>query len=439
MVKFYFDNDTPFKVSPQYSEPKQHPKHKVIYFRTTNAFKSVKELLNHPLKSQNLNNIYEIDIDEPHYYIKSDNFGAHQITNLGKIPYREINYTQHLPHNHPLLIAKGINQDNIEISTSFVITTSNEARIYALIQRGKPEDLEKIIDAWHDRHSDIYDDFFIIKEIIKYHAEKYGNLFLQKATSEWALVQCFAKYGTSEQHEYLIKQGTNFDKQTLAKYGTFELKQKLLKEKSVLIKQQALVNVKENELDLSPLLKTEHPKILEAITIIANQEELYQLLHHVINLPNISKLTEITVQKLTERCIETYPDLLEKLVEKLNENGFNPKLLSVDNNVLRNKLIKQYKLTKQEIYKLITEGGYPYLKLFENDSDEDIQNYVREQLAKQSDDIQTIKDAEFAIPISSINRLSNQQLLSLLEEDIAPFKKETIQKALDNRSKAGQF
>lgn len=269
--------------------------------------------------------------------------------------------------------------------------------------------------------------------------KKYGNLSLQKAASDWAVLQCFAEYGTSEQHKYLIEKGTNFDKQTLAKYGTLELKQKLLKEKSVLIKQQALLNVKENELDLGPLLKTEHPKILESIALIANQEELHQLLHHVINLPDINKLTETTIQTLTERCIQSYPDLLEKLVTKFNENGFNPKLLSVDNNVLRNKLIKQYQLTKQEIYKLITEGGYPYQKLFENHSDEDIQNYTREQLAKQSDDIQTIKDAKFAIPISNINRLSNQQLLSLLEEDIAPFKKETIQKALDNRSKAGQF
>lgn len=166
MVKFYFDNNAPFKISPQYIQPDQHPEHKVIYFRTTGAFKSVKELLNHPLKSQNLSEIYEIDIDETHYSLKSDDFGAHEITNLGKIPYQEIDYTQHLPHNHPLLIAKGINQENFEISTS------NEARLYALIQRGKPQDLENIIDAWHNCHSNIYDDFFIMKEIIKYHAKK---------------------------------------------------------------------------------------------------------------------------------------------------------------------------------------------------------------------------------------------------------------------------
>lgn len=433
MVKFYFNNDLPFIVSPQYSKPNQHPEHKVICFQTTRAFKSVKELLNHPLKSQNISNIYEIDIDEPHYYLELDDFGAHEITNLGEIPYQEINYAQHLPYNHPLLIAKNINQENFEISTS------NEARIYALIQRGKPEDLEKIINNLHNCHPDICDNFFIMKEIIRYHAKKYGNLFLQKAKSDFALVQCFAQYGTSEQCEYLIEHGTNFDKQTLAKYGTFELKQKLLKEKSVLIKQKALLYVKENELDLSPLLKTKHPKILETVTLIANQDELYQLLHHVINLPDISKLTEITVKTLIERCIENYPDLLERLVEKINQNGFNSKLLSVDNNVFRNKLIEPYSLTKQEIYKLITEGGYPYLKLFENNSDEDIQNYIREQLNKQDEDIRGIKEYKFTIPVSSINRLSNQQLLLLLEEDIAPFKKEAIQKVLNNRQEAGQF
>lgn len=278
-----------------------------------------------------------------------------------------------------------------------------------------------------------------MKEIIKYHAEKYGNLFLQKATSDWSLLQCFAQYGTSEQQDYLIERSDNFGKQTLAKYGTFELKQKLLKEKSVLIKQEVLRNIKENQLDLSPLLKTKHPKILETITQITNRDELYQLLHHIINLADISKLTEFTVQKLTERCIETYPDLLESLVEKLNENGFNSKLLSVNDNVLRNKLIEQYPLTKQEIYKLITEGGYPYMKLFENHDDEDIRNYVNEQLLKQPQDIREIKKYKFNILISSINRLNNQQLLLLLDDDIAPFKKEAIQKVLNNRQEANQF
>lgn len=433
MTTYYFDNDAPFRVSPRYIQPDQHPQHKITYLRTTSAFESVEALLNHPLKIDKLSNIYQIDIEEPQYYVKASTHGGHIITNLGKIPYHEIDYTQHLPYDHPLLIAKGINQDNFEIQTS------NEARIYALIQRGKSEDLEKIIDAWHDQHSGIYDDFFIMKEIIKYHAEKYGNLFLQKTTSDYALLQCFAQYGTSEQHDYLIEQSDNFGKQTLAKYGTLELKQKLLKEKSVLIKQEALRNVKENQLDLSPLLKTKHPKILETITLIANQEKLYQLLHHIINLTDISKLTEFTVQKLTERCIKTYPDLLESLVAKLNENGFNSKLLSVNDNVLRNKLIEQYPLTKQEIYKLITEGGYPYMKLFENHDDEDIRNYVNEQLLKQPQDIREIKKYKFNILISSINRLSNQQLLLLLDDDIAPFKKEAIQKVLNNRQEANQF
>lgn len=433
MVTYYFDNDAPFRVSPQYIQPDQHPQHKITYLRTTHAFESVEELLKYPLNLEQLSNIYQIDIEEPQYYVQATNYGGHIITNNGKIPYQEIEYVKHLPQNHPLLIAKGINQENFEFSTS------NEARIYALIQRGKSEDLEKIIDAWHNHHSDIYDDFFIMKEIIKYHAKKYGNLFLQKATSDWALLQCFAQYGTSEQQDYLIEQSDNFGKQTLAKYGTFELKQKLLKEKSVLIKQEVLRNVKENQLDLSPLLKTKHPKILETITQITNRDELYQLLHHVINLPDISKLTEFTVQKLTERCIETYPDLLESLVEKLNENGFNSKLLSVNDNVLRNKLIEQYPLTKQEIYKLITEGGYPYMKLFENHDDEDIRNYVNEQLLKQPQDIREIKKYKFNILISSINRLSNQQLLLLLDDDIAPFKKEAIQKVLNNRQEANQF
>ena len=433
MVTYYFDNDVPFKVSPRYTQPDQHPQYKVTYLRTINAFESIEILLNNLIKLEKLSNIYQIDIEEPQYYVKANTYGGYIITNLGEIPYQEIDYAKHLPQNHPLLIAKGIDQNDYEICTS------NEPRLYALIQRGKPKDLEKIIDAWNNQHPEIYDNFFVMKEIIKYHAKKYGNLFIEKAANNYGLLQCFAQYGTSEQHDYLIEQSDNFDKQTLAKYGTLELKQKLLKEKSVLIKQQALLNVKENELDLSPLLKTKHPKILETITQITNRDELYQLLHHVINLSNISNLTEFTIQKLTERCIETYPDLLESLVAKLNENSFNPKLLSVNNNVLRNKLIEQYPLNRQEIYKLITEGGYPYMKLFENHDDEDIRNYVNEQLLKQPQDIRGIKKYKFSIPISSINRLSNQQLLSLLDDDIAPFKKEAIQKVLNNRREANQF
>lgn len=264
MVTYYFDNDAPFKISPQYIQPDQHPQYKVTYLRTTGAFESVEALLNHLIKIDKLSNIYQIDIEEPQYYAKANRYGGYIITNLGEIPYQEIDYAKHLPPNHPLLIAKGIDQNDYEICTS------NEPRLYALIQRGKPKDLEKIIDAWNNQHPDIYDNFFIMKEIIKYHAKKYGNLFIEKAASDYALLQCFAQYGTSEQQDYLIKQSDNFDKQTLAKYGTFELKQKLLKEKSVLIKQQALLNVKENELDLSPVLKTKHPKILETITLIAS-------------------------------------------------------------------------------------------------------------------------------------------------------------------------
>ena len=138
MVTYYFDNDAPFRVSPRYIQPDQHPQHKITYLRTTHAFESVEELLKYPLNLEQLSNIYQIDIEEPQYYVQATNYGGHIITNLGQIPYQEIDYAKHLPQNHPLLIAKGIDKSDYEIHTS------NETRLYALIQRGKPNLLEKI-------------------------------------------------------------------------------------------------------------------------------------------------------------------------------------------------------------------------------------------------------------------------------------------------------
>ena len=151
------------------------------------------------------------------------------------------------------------------------------------------------------------------------------------------------------------------------------------------------------------------------------------------------KQNETGTTMLVERCIETCPDLLDNLIDKINQLKFNSTLFRVDNNKFRNKLIdKNPNLSTKDKITLIRYGGYPYAQMFESEISKGITRCVEEFLYQQNEHIQSIKDYQFFICERTLNLLSNENLNKSLEEDIAPFKKEIIRNVLDKRQEAGQ-
>ena len=433
MVKFYFTSKKPFAEKPKETE------HLFQEFECPYeyAFTSIDELLTNKFETSfELHPIYEIDIQEPKFHVTRFHHKKYKVTNAGGDAYHEIDYHKSIPYDHLYAIAKGIIQEHFEIDIN------NKELLYAIICRGYQEDLEKIIKAWQKGEPGIYQNSHIATLFVTHHTDKYGNFFLSetKHLAHSNVLAAYGKYGTTEQQEHLLKNRSHSHILMLADSANAQLKQKLINEKSDLIKETVLSNSKRNELDLTTLLKTRNTSLLIKLIDKTNDDEFSQLLKNLLSRSFMAKLKEIGTTMLVERCIETCPDLLDDLVTKLNQTTFNSNLFQVDNNKFRNKLIDETQnlSTKDKII-LIRYGGYPYAKLFENEISKGVARCVKKCLYQQDEHIQTIKNNKIFICKRKLNFLSNENLNKLLEEDIAPFKKEAIRNVLDKRREAGQY
>lgn len=433
MVKFYFTSEKPFA---------EYPKENAHFFQEfacpyEYACTTIDDLLSKKFeKSFELHPIYEIDIQEPKFHVHPFYHNNYKITNAGGDTYREIDYQKLIPYDHLYAIAKNINQEH------FKIDINNKELLYALICRGHDEDLEKIIDAWQKGEPGIYQNSHIATLFVTHHANKYGNLFLSETKNIKLsnLLDAYANYGTTEQQEHLLKHSSHNHILMLTNCANKELKQKLLNEKSNLIKEKILSNSERNELDLTALLKTRNRGVLEELIDKTNNDEFRQLLINLLGRSFMSKLNETGTTMLIERCIETCPDLLNDLLDKINRVTLNSTLFQVDNNKFRNKLIEENpNLSTKDKIILIRYGGYPYAKLFETDISKGVERCVEECLYQQDKHIQSINDYQFSIFKKELNFLSNEKLNKLMHENIAPFKKEAIQNVLDKRQEAGQY
>ena len=433
MVKFYFTSEKPFAKQPKETEHLLQEYECPFEY----AFETINDLLTHKFRRfYQMTPIYEIDIQEPKFHVKPAFHNQYKITNIGGDLYHEIDYQKSIPHDHPYAIAKGINQAHLEIDIN------NKEILHALICRGYKEDLEKIITAWQKGEPGIYQNSYIATLFVTHHASKYGDMSLSETRHVGFsdLLDAYAKHGTPEQQEHLIKYREYSHILMLADYANTELKQKLLNEKSNAIKEKVLSNSKRNELELTTLLKTRKTSLLRKLIDKTNDNEFRQLLENLLSRSFMAKLSEIGTTMLIERCIETCPDLLDDLVAKLNQSKFNSNLFQVNNNKFRNKLIDENpNLSTKDKIILIHYGGYPYAQLFETEISKGVARCVEECLYRQDKHIQTIIDDKFSIYKTSLNALSNENLNKLLKEDIAPFKKEAIRNVLDKRREAGQY
>ena len=433
MVKFYFTSEKPFAKQPK------EIGHLFQDFACPYEYASatIDDLLTKKFeKSFELHPIYEIDIQEPTFHVHPFHHKNYKITNAGGDTYQEIDYHKLIPYNHLYAIAKGINQKHFEIDIK------NKELIYALICRGYKKDLEKIITAWQKGENDIHKDSQIATLFVTHHANKYGDFFLPETrhVGFTHLLDAYAKYGTPEQQDYLLKYRAHDHILMLTKYATTQLKQKLLNEKSTVIKEEILSNSERNELDLTSLLKSKNRNVLTKLIDKTSNEEFFQLLKNLLSRSFMPKLDDIAMSMLMERCIEIYPELVDNLVTKINQTKFKTTLFQVDNNKFRNKLINERPILSTKDKKtLIHFGGYPYAQMFESEISNDIKEYVEECLDKQDKHLRTIKDAKFSIYKTSLNALSNENLNKLIQENIAPFKKEAIQNVIDKRREAGQY
>ena len=433
MVKFYFTSEKPFA---------KYPKENAHFFQEfacpyEYACTTIDDLLSKKFeKSFELHPIYEINIQEPKFHVHPFYHNSYKITNAGDDAYREIDYQKLIPYNHLYAIAKGINREHFEININ------NKELIYALICRGYEEDLEKIFNAWQTGTPGIYRNSHIATLFVTHHADKYGDLFLSETQHLPLnnLLDAYAKYGTAEQQNHLVKNRSHNHILMLTNCPNKELKQKLLNEKTTLITEKVLSNSERNELNLTALLKTRNRRILIQLIDKTNDDEFRQLLKNLLGRSFMAKLSETGITMLVERCIETCPDLLEDLVTKINQVKFNSTLFQVNNNKFRNKLIDENpNLSTKDKIILIRYGGYPYAQMFGIDISKGVTRCVEECLYQQDEHIQTIKDDKFSICKRKLNFLSNENLNKLLQEEIAPFKKEAIQNVLDKRQVASQY
>ena len=248
------------------------------------------------------------------------------------------------------------------------------------------------------------------------------------------------KYGTTKQQDHLLRYHEHGHILMLADSANTELKQKLLNEKSNLIKEKVLFNSERNELNLTTLLKTRSTSLILNLIDKTNDDEFRQLLKNILGRSFMAKLSETGTKMLVERCMETCPDLLDNLVDKINQLKFNSTLFQVNNNKFRNKLIDENpNLSTKDKITLICYGGYPYAQMFESEISKGVKRCVEKCLYQQNEHIQSIKDYQFFICERTLNLLSNENLNESLEEDIAPFKKEAIRNVLDKRREAGQY
>ena len=433
MVKFYFTSEKPFAKQPKEIE------HLFQDFACPYEYASatIDDLLTKKFeKSFELHPIYEINIQEPTFHVHPFHHKNYKITNAGGDTYQEIDYRKLIPYNHLYAIAKGINQEDFEIDIN------NKELLYALICRGYEKDLEKIINYWQKGEPSIYQNSHIATLFVTHHADKYGDFFLSetKHLAHSNVLAAYGKYGTTEQQDYLLKYRSHSHILMLADSANTELKQKILNEKSDVIKEKVIFNSERNELNLTALLKTRKRSILQRLISKTNDDKFRQLLKNLLSRSFMAKLNETSTTMLVERCIETCPDLLDDLVTKINQAKFNSNLFQVDNNKFRNKLIDENpKLSTKDKIILIRYGGHPYAKLFETDISKGVARCVEECLYQQDDHIQTIKVEKLSICKRKLNFLNNENLNKLLEEDIAPFKKEAIRNVLDKRREAGQY
>lgn len=433
MVKFYFTSEKPFAKQPK------EIGHLFQDFTCPYEYASatIDDLLTKKFeKSFELHPIYEINIQEPTFHVHPFHHKNYKITNIGGDTYQEIDYHKLIPYNHLYAIAKGINQEDFEIDIN------NKELLYALICRGYEKDLEKIINYWQKGEVGIYQNSHIATLFVTHHANKYGDFFLSetKYLADSNLLAAYAKYGTTEQQDHLLRYREHGHILMLADCANTELKQKLLNEKSELIKEKVLFNTERNELNLTTLLKTRSTNLILNLIDKTNDDEFRQLLKNILGRSFMAKLNETSTKMLVERCMETCPDLLDNLVDKINQLKFNSSLFRVNNNKFRNKLIDENpNLSTKDKITLIRYGGYPYAQLFKTDISKGVIRCVEECLYQQNKHIQSIKDYQFFICERTLNLLSNENLNKSLEENIAPFKKEAIRKVLDKRREAGQY
>lgn len=402
MTTFYLPSEQALPISEFLDESK-----------TENLLPSINETLNYPL----LNNpfyVYQIDLIE--------NNSKYLIT-------REINYEKEIPQGHPFRIAKGLDTTHYEITEDMSIEL-----LKAIVIRGYDQDIQKIFEVFYkDKEIRSHNSVILFCLIAKLYPQQYINQLLD---IKIVPVHCtLAESQNPEVETQLIKHKNYNIRSLVAQYGTYNARLALMKDRSKYVQKSIALGCKsDEEIVINHLLKSKDGLIHRVIAPKLNVQQLEQLsqrfeenLDDEIN----RKILRYSANQFIKQILKKAPHLINRVLEW---NNLQIRLAIITNapNKIKNHFANQ-DLTPLEMEKLLKSGGYPYLKLYQNENYETIS-------ATYYDIIQTIENLKLEnLNQQNIKYATNNQLLEFSEKNNNPHINKEIERVIQDRKEAGQY
>lgn len=402
MTTFYLSSEQALTIGEYLNENK-----------TENLLPSINELLNQHFCGNPIH-VYQIDLIE---------------NNSKYLISREVNYKEEIPQRHPLLIAKGLDIEHYDINGNMPIEM-----LKAIVARGYNQDIRKIFEIFYKNKQILnHNAIVLFCQIAKLYPQQYINQLLDiKAV---VVHYTLAKSKNPEVEARLIKHPNYNIRALVGEHGTANARLNLIKDRSKYVQKSIALGCKEGEdTVLNHLLKSKDGLTHRVITPKLSVQQLEQLINRFEeNLDDEinQKILNYSANQFIEQILKKAPHLIKRVLEW---NSPQIKLAIITNapNKIKNHFAKQ-DLTPLEMERLLKSGGYPYLKLYQNEKYEEI-------FATYSDIIQTVEDLKLEnLNQQTIKYATNKQLLEFLEEANNPYIYKEIERIIQDRREAGQF
>lgn len=349
--------------------------------------------------------------------------------NIKYLISREINYEEKIPQGHPLLIAKGIDTEHYDINENMSIEM-----LKAIVIRGYDQDIQRIFEIFYkDKKILNHNAIVLFCQIAKLYPQQYIKQLLDiKAV---VIHYTLAKSKNPEVEARLIKHPNYNIRALVGEHGTANARLKLIKDRSKYVQKSIALGCKESEETLiNRLLKSKDGLTHRVITPKLNVQQLEQLIKRFEeNLDDEinQKILNYSANQFIERILKKAPHLINRI---LDWNNPQIRLAIITNapNKIKNHFAKQ-DLTPLEMERLLKSGGYPYLKLYQNEKYETIS-------ATYCDIIRTVENLELEnLNQQTIKYATNKQLLEFLEKTNNPHIYKEIERIIQDRREAGQY
>ena len=342
---------------------------------------------------------------------------------------QEINYEEEIPQGHPLLIAKGLDTEHYDISENMSIEM-----LKAIVVRGYSQDILKIFEIFYkDKQIRNHNAIVLFCQIAKLYPQQYINQLLDiKAV---IVHYTLAKSKNPEVEARLINHPNYNIRSLVAEHGTANARLNLIKDRSKYVQKSIALGCKEGEETiLNHLLKSKDGLTHRVITPKLNIQQLEQLINRFeenLDDETNQKILHYSANQFIERILKKTPHLINRIL-KWNTPQIRLAIITNAPNKIKNHFTNQ-DLTPLEMEQLLKSGGYPYLKLYQNEKYEAISTTYH-------DIIRTVEDLILeSLNQQTIKYATNKQLLEFLEETNNPYIYKEIEHVIQDRREAGQF